>query len=161
LHLIFFLLLSAFMISQHNNKIAYLYLLVFTLFSHLVLAGPLVSTPPDSIELALKKMFPNATDLKWENKDAAYVASFQTENTKMKASFDTQGNLLEQECEIEVSSLPSTVRLFIETQDEGAKILKASKIEQANNSVVYDVIIKSDNKKTKLTISKDGFLTSR
>jgi uncharacterized membrane protein YkoI len=149
------------MISKHTNKIAYFYLLIFVLFSHLVLAGPLASSPPDSIELALKKIFPDATDLKWERKDATYVASFQAENTKMKASFDTKGNLLEKESEIEVSSLPTTVKLFIETQDEGAKILKASKIEQANSNVVYDVTIKSDNKKTRLTISKDGFLTSR
>ena len=118
--------------------------------------------PPTKVETAFKEQYPSVDDVKWAKSDHTFIAQFKENNTLMKISFDTLGNVIESETEIEVADLPEKVVLYITTQDETAKIYKAYKIvKRDRHKVMYDVVAKIHYKKTKITISNDGYLTSR
>lgn len=118
--------------------------------------------PPTKIETAFKEQYPLVSDVKWAKSDHTFIAQFKENNSVMKVSFDTLGNMLESETEIDVKELPEKVVLYITTQDESAKIMKAYKIvKKDRHKVLYDVVAKIHYKKTKITISNDGYLTSR
>lgn len=118
--------------------------------------------PPTKVETAFKEQFPSINDVKWAKGDNTFIAEFKENNSLMRVSFDTSGNVLESETEIDVKDLPEKVVLYVTTQDETAKILKAYKIVKTDrHKVLYDVVAKIHYKKTKITISSDGYLTSR
>lgn len=122
----------------------------------------MMDPPPSKIETAFKEQYPSIHDVKWAKSDNTYIAQFKENASFVKVSFDTSGNVLESETEIPVEELPQKVVLYITTQDETAKIIKAYKIEKKDrHKVVYDVVAKIHSKKTKITISSDGYLTSR
>jgi hypothetical protein len=118
--------------------------------------------PPSKVEFAFKQQFPSINEVKWAKSDNTFVAEFKDKHTQVKASFDSSGNFVESEQEIDIAELPQKVVLYILTQDETAKIFKAYKIERAGGTqkVLYDVVARIHYKKSKITISKDGYLTS-
>jgi hypothetical protein len=119
--------------------------------------------PPSKVEDAFKLEFPTVEDVKWESSDNKFIAQFKEKHSLIRVFFDSLGNLLESEQEIPVEELPEKVILYIKTQDETAKILKAYKInkKEGRTKELYDVVAKVHYKKSTFTISKDGYLTSR
>jgi hypothetical protein len=120
--------------------------------------------PPAKVEEAFKQQFPSVSDVKWEQNERHFIANFKDQKTLMKVFFDSVGNKLESEKEIEIADLPEKVVLYLKTQDETAKIIKANRIDKTignRDIVLYDVVAKVHSKKSTYTISKDGYLTSR
>lgn len=117
--------------------------------------------PPSKVENAFKEQFPSIQDVRWAKNDNNYIAEFKDHNIPVKVLFDSSGNFVESEKEIEVSALPEKVVQYITTQDETAKIYKAYRIEKnGQRKELYDVVAKIHYKKSRITISRDGYLTS-
>jgi hypothetical protein len=118
--------------------------------------------PPSKVETAFREQFPSINEVKWAKSDNTFVAEFKDNNYPVRVSYDTLGNFMESEKEIAIEDLPAKVLLYINTQDETAKILKAYRIEKkGQRAELYDVVAKIHYKKSRITVSKDGYLTSR
>lgn len=135
--------------------------IVWTTFTLTAIAQVMVQDPPSIVESAFKTQYPSVHSVKWAKSDASYIAEFKEKDAHVKALYDSAGNFIESEQAIEVSELPENVVLYIMTQDETAKILKAYKIVRAGQrKELYDVVAKIHYKKSRITVSRDGYLTS-
>jgi hypothetical protein len=122
--------------------------------------------PSNSVMQAFTQKFPHADRIKWgktAEEKKPLVADFTVNKTRMRAFFDKNGNLVETEKEIDFKELPERVVLSIRTQYPNDRILKAFEIEkeQNQNASIYEVVLKTENEKTSLIVSKDGYFTSR
>ena len=121
----------------------------------------IIQDPPSKVEIAFKQQFPSVNDVKWAKNDNTFIAAFMDKDALVKVSFDPTGKFVESQKEIPVDQLPQRVLAYIMTQDETAKIIKIYKIEKNSQpKELYDVVAKIHNKRSLITISKDGYLTS-
>jgi hypothetical protein len=141
----------------HHALLVLLFILIGNLSAFSIQLGP-----PSKVEAAFKEHFPDVNNVIWEQDDRCFIANYKEKNTIARVFFDSLGNILESEKEISIKDLPEKVILYIRTQDETAKIIKAYKIEKKDQRIeLYDVVAKIQFKRTKITISRDGYLTSR
>jgi hypothetical protein len=147
---------------KNGGKSLRLSFLVALILAESVTSFAITFGPPSKVESAFKEQFPSIESVRWETSDNSFIAKFREKNSIVKVFFDSLGNFLESEKEIPIEDLPEKVVLYLKTQDEGAKIIKAYKIEKnSRHQILYDVVARVQFKKSTFTISKDGYLTSR
>lgn len=107
----------------------------------LVLPGAaFASKPPAAVIAAFKLKFANAKEVEWsKEKDGTWEAEFELPgSSEMSASFSPEGQWLETETEIKVSTLPAPVLAAL----HGKKVKEAARIEKADGSIIYEAEVK-------------------
>lgn len=115
---------------------------------------------PATVTEALKKQYPKATDIEWNDKLTGYSATFQSDDQKMTAFYKNDASWERTEIEITYEALPKEVQ-------DGRNKSKYSdwengdvyKIELPGNKVQYRVQVeKSDVQKRNLYFTPEGRL---
>lgn len=97
---------------------------------------------PANIKTAFQKLYPTTKEVKWDNEEGNFEASFELSEVEYSVLFDVQGKLIETEVEIELNQLPSGVLDYIKTTYKGRSVKEAAKITDGRASVSYEAEIK-------------------
>lgn len=97
---------------------------------------------PEGLVTSFQKQYPSASHVKWEKEGANFEAEFDLNKVEQSVVFDTKGNMLEMEKEIQVSELPKGVAEYVTKMYKGAKIKEAAMITSSDGTVSYEAEIK-------------------
>lgn len=125
-------------------------------------SGPV--DPPNTVQSTFAKKFPGADRIKWERypeEKKEFQVDFNFGDIHLKAFFDKNGNWIETEREIKARDIPERVMLSIRTQYPHDKIIRVYEIEKDGKVLLYEVVLRTDEEKTSLVVSTDGYFTSR
>lgn len=103
---------------------------------------------PAKVKTAFSQKFSKATNVKWgkENK-TEWEAEFKMDGKEYSANYDSQGNWIETEYEINFSEIPSNINAQIKKEFPGYK-LKESAISETSKRKVYEFdLVKGSDKK--------------
>ena len=88
---------------------------------------------------------------------AAYEVELEDSNdNEVELTFDTEGNLLFAEVEIETSDLPSVISSSITTNYADYSIEEAEQLDMFDGSTQYEVEIKNGNSNLEVLLGSDG-----
>lgn len=127
----------------------YVFVLGFTMMS-IVSFGQNIPYP---VKNAFKQKFPDVKKVNWDKEKSNYEASFEVNKIDNSILFDSNGNIIETEVEIQVNQLPKGVATHINSNYKGQKIKEAAKIIDAKGNETYEAEINGkdlvfDNKGT-------------
>jgi len=112
---------------------------------------------PKAVKDSFSKLYPKATDVKWDKEDAAeFEAGFKENGTDVSVVFDEKGNLKETETVIQISELPKSASSFVEINYAGFKISEAAKIIDSKGEVTFEAEITKDKVKKDLLFDSKG-----
>ena len=112
---------------------------------------------PDAVKNAFNYRFPAATNVKWGKENATeFEAEFKSNGNPISANFKTNGDWVETETTIAITDLPDAVSSAIHKKYPGSEITSAEKSEKPGGNILYEVVIKLNNKKKELEIKPDG-----
>jgi hypothetical protein len=110
---------------------------------------------PVAAAQALKKQYPEATELSWEKKKELYRAKFKTGKTDHKVWLQPDGAVARHEYEIKKDQLPKAVTDAIAKDFSTYTIGDCEKNEE-KNVATYKVELKSPQGKKNVTFLSDG-----
>lgn len=114
---------------------------------------------PAPAENAFKKMFPSATNIKWDKESKTeYEASFELNGKKGSANFSATGEWLETEKGIDVSAAPKAVINAVTTAWPKSTIKAVFEIETKDGKHYYEVEYTINGKTKEAKIATDGTL---
>lgn len=113
---------------------------IILLMSSSLLAGNGKKEIPKAVKDSFAAHYPNVK-AEWEKEGNSYEAEFEIGEVDMSVEFDSLGNTLLTETEIEVSALPQIVREHVNTTYK-TEIKEAFKIVDNKGTVTYEVEIK-------------------
>jgi hypothetical protein len=114
---------------------------------------------PKAVSESFKKLYPNATEVKWEKEGSnEYEAIFKNGETKVSIAMDKKGNLNETETVIKINDLPNGVTKYIEENYKGFTVEVVEKTEDNKGKITYEVQVKKDKVKKEVKFDKDGKL---
>lgn len=111
---------------------------------------------PKVVKNSFTKLYPKATDVKWDKEGKDYEASFKLEGNDMSINLDAKGNLLETETKIETSQLPKEVEKYISENYKGFKISEAAKIVKSNGETTYEAEVTKGKERKDLIFDANG-----
>jgi uncharacterized membrane protein YkoI len=112
---------------------------------------------PASVKASFTKQFPNIKKVTWSREsEAEYEAEFKTKGSEQSANFDSNGNWLETETEIEKADVPSNVIGAVEKEFPGYQVEEAELAETKDNGTFYELEIEKGEVSYELSVSKDG-----
>lgn len=132
-----------------KNLLIALLLFSFTAFAQQV-------NVPKSAKDAFSKLYPKATEVKWDKENQGYEASFKLDGKNMSVILDKDGKVLETETAIEISQLPKGVEKYVMNNFKGYKITGAAKIVKANGEELFEAEITKGKEKKDLFFDKNG-----
>jgi hypothetical protein len=132
-----------------KNLLIALLLVSFTAFAQQV-------SVPKSAKDAFSKLYPKATEVKWDKENQGYEASFKLNGKDMSVIFDKEGKVMETETAIEISQLPKGVEKYVMDNYEGFKITGAAKIVKANGEELFEAEVTKGKEKKDLFFDKNG-----
>lgn len=86
---------------------------------------------PTAIKQAFEKAYPSAKSTKWNKEGKDYEASFEQGKEELSVVFDTKGQVLEVEKEVEFSALP----LAVQTALKGKKVKEVAIITKGGKTM--------------------------
>ena len=110
---------------------------------------------PVAAAQALKKQYPEATELSWEKKKELYRAKFKTGKTDHKVWMQPDGTATRHEYEIKKDQLPKAVTDAIAKDFSTYTIGDCEKNEE-KSVATYKVELKSPQGKKNVTFQSDG-----
>lgn len=113
-----------------------------------------------AIQDALKKLYPNATAIKWEQKGVYYVADCQADGREKEVWFDANANWLMTETELNsINNLPPAVlTAFMESSYSNWVVDDVAILEYPNEPSTEFVVTVEQGKKVDLYFSEGGGL---
>lgn len=132
-----------------KNLLIALLLFSFTAFAQQV-------NVPKSAKDAFSKLYPKATEVKWDKENQGYEASFKLNGKDMSVIFDKDGKVMETETAIEISQLPKGVEKCVMDNYKGFKISGAAKIVNSKGEVTYEAEVLKGKVKKDLLFDVDG-----
>lgn len=119
-----------------------------------------IRSVPSQVTESLKTKYPNAANVTWKDKITSFLAIFDIEGKKYEARFDSNGNWLSTETEIEESELPEDVKDgFEKSKYADWSIRNVYNIELPDNVLQYRILVaKNDLQRKNLLYSTDGRL---
>jgi hypothetical protein len=111
---------------------------------------------PKSAKDAFVKLYPKATEVKWDKENQGYEASFKLNGKDMSVIFDKEGKVLETETAIEISQLPKGVEKYVMENYKGFKITGAAKIVNSKGEVTFEAEVSKDKIKKDLLFDANG-----
>ncbi len=100
-----------------------------------------VKNVPSSVKATFQKQYPNAKEVKWEQEERKFEASFNINKIANSVLFDSNGNILETEVEIGVDHLPKNILEYVNAKYKGKKIKEAAMITDDKGAVKYETEI--------------------
>jgi len=97
---------------------------------------------PAAVKAKFASLYPDVIKVKWIKEEANYEAGFEMNKTEMSCIFDREGNLLETESEIDISSLPATAIEYIHKNYPGQKIREAAQIVDSKKVTTFEAEVK-------------------
>jgi hypothetical protein len=98
---------------------------------------------PPAVASKVSALYPDAAKVKWEMEDGMYEATFLTGAMETSVMVSSQGMLVFTEQEIEISSLPKEVMIYVTQNNPGSSVQEASKITDVYGKVSYEVELKN------------------
>ena len=113
---------------------------------------------PAEVTEAFKAKFPQAKNVSWTDKISSFQASFDQDETKMQASFNSKGEWKKTEKDLVLTDLPGVINKEMQNSKyEGWTIKSATQIVESDDKFEYRIQIeKSALKKKVIYISKEG-----
>lgn len=111
---------------------------------------------PKPAKDAFVKLYPKATEVKWDKENQGYEASFKLNGKDMSVIFDKEGKVLETETAIEISQLPKGVEKYVMENYKGFKITGAAKIVNSKGEVTFEAEVSKDKIKKDLLFDANG-----
>lgn len=111
---------------------------------------------PKAAKDSFSKLYPKATEVKWDKENQDYEASFKLDGKDMSVIFDKYGKVLETETTIEISQLPKGIEKYVMDNYKGYKITGAAKIVKANSEELFEAEITKGKEKKDLFFDKNG-----
>lgn len=111
---------------------------------------------PQTAKDSFSKLYPKATEVKWDKENNDYEASFKLNSKDMSVIFDSNGKALETETAIEVSMLPKGVEKYVMGNFKDYKITGAAKIVKANGEELYEAEVTKGKDKKDLFFDASG-----
>lgn len=112
---------------------------------------------PAAVQDAFKKLYPNATEIKWDKEGKnEYEANFKNGETKTSIVLDKKGKLTETETVIKISELPEGIAKYVEENYKGFAIIEAARIEDNKGIITFEAEISKDKVKKDVMFDKDG-----
>ena len=105
--------------------------LVAGLFSFILLAlcsciSENSSETPEVVKNEFSKMFPDATDIRWEKENEdEWEAEFKQDDQEVSSKYSIDGKWLETEKQISINALPELILSTLDKEFNGYKIEKA------------------------------------
>ncbi len=130
------------------------FLIALTIFSFTAFAQQV--NVPKSAKDTFSKLYPEATEVKWDKENQDYEASFKLNGKDMSVIFDKDGKVLETETAIEISQLPKGIDKYVMDYYKGYKITGAAKIVKANGEELFEAEITKGKEKKDLFFDKNG-----
>lgn len=116
----------------------YMFFLGFSMMS-MVSFGQNVPFP---VKNTFKQKFPDVKKVKWDIEKNNFEASFEVNKVDNSILFDSDGNIIETEVEIQINQLPKGVATYVNSNYKGQKIKEAAKIIDAKGNVTFEAEIK-------------------
>jgi len=99
---------------------------------------------PAAVSAAFEGLYPD-TKAEWKTEGANYEGGFKLQGVETSVLFNNNGNVLQTEVEIGISTLPKGVVDYLANNLPGQKIKEASKITDAKGTVTHKVQVKQTN----------------
>ena len=126
-------------------------IVIVTLFAATILAFAQEKKPapkPHKMEVpqvvldSFAKKYSAEKDVRWERERKHWEATLKQSGTPQEVSFDSKGNFLYTEYPMQISELMKPITDYVAKRYPDKKILRAEKIIDANNMLMYEVEIK-------------------
>jgi len=95
---------------------------------------------PSVLKTSFAKLYPKATDVKWEKEGANWEVAFKNLSKEMTVALDKKGVVTETEVPIVATELPAAALKYLAEKFKGKPILSADKIT-AGKKVSYEVVV--------------------
>jgi uncharacterized membrane protein YkoI len=119
-----------------------------------------ISELPEKVVAAVKDKFPGAeiTGAEKETEDGKTIYEVEVKHNgkKIEAEFSPEGEFLEMEWVIDIKELPETVSNAIKEKYPNATLKRAEKMTKKDDSVLYEVVIQSGDKKGEIVVDTTG-----
>ncbi len=116
---------------------------------------------PANIKTAFAGKFADAKNVKWSKEnDEEWEAEFKLDGKEYSANFDTDGNWLETEYEINESDIPESVRTSINNEFAGFKI-KESEISETKDGKFYEFELNKDGDRFEVSVDLTGKIVKK
>ena len=112
--------------------------------------------PPALLKEQLKKDFPNASDIEWEEAANIYEADFEIERMDYKAYYDSKANLLMCVIDIHESEVPAVGKNTAIAKYPDSDIDKDAKKVYKGTNIYYVIELEKDRTERKITLAMDG-----
>jgi hypothetical protein len=100
-----------------------------------------VSEIPDNVKAKMHQLYPNVTDVTWEQEESYFVPVFMVNNVKTKLLIDPKGALIQTSAKLQPSVLPATVTAYVSANYPGQNISDAEQLTMINNSTRYEAVV--------------------
>lgn len=96
---------------------------------------------PANVKNKLMSIYPNASNVTWEQSGGYFIPVFTNNNAVTKLLIDLKGTLVHTSVQIPATALPAAVASYISTNYVGQNINEADKLTMFNGSTRYEVIV--------------------
>jgi uncharacterized membrane protein YkoI len=115
---------------------------------------------PNKVMTAVKEKFPGAeiTGAEKETEDGKtiYEINLNHKGQSIDAEFSPEGEFLEMEAVIDAKDLPRAVADAIKSKYPDSELKRAEKVTKKDDSVLYEVIVQSGDKKGEVVVEPSG-----
>lgn len=132
-----------------KNLVIALLLISFTSFAQ-------QTNIPKAAKDSFSKLYPKATEVKWDKENQDYEASFKLDGKNMSVIFDKNGKVMETESAIEISQLPKGIEKYVMDNYKEYKITGAAKIVKSNGEELFEAEITKGKDKKDMFFDKNG-----
>ena len=117
---------------------------------------------PATIGDSFKKLYPNATDVKWEKEDKnSFEANFVNDGTKTSIVLDAAGNLVETEVVIPNAKAPEQILKYVAENFKDSKINEVCKITDSKGKTSYEVEVQKGKKKKDIMFDENNNIVKK
>ena len=135
-------------------------IMAVALFAAFNVAQAQLRKVPADVTEAFKTKFPDAKNVEWKDKLTAFLAIYEEGDVKYQSKFNSKGEWLQTEKEIDEDDLPAEVKDGLsKSKFTEWEIKSVAEIENNNNDIQYRLFVrKSGIEKKYLYFDKDGKL---
>jgi hypothetical protein len=138
-----------------------LFIIYFALMSSMVFAGTGKKTGvPSDVTSAFSKANPSATQVKWDQEDSYYEASYKLNGRNMLAVYNNKGEVLEVDTEMKWEEFPAEVQTSM-MELGGSKFYYWYSTVDENNQTVYGCWYKRDHDQFAVVLNSKGYLIEK
>ena len=127
------------MIMKRKNILLSVFtVLTFSAFSQQNIT---VGQVPPVVKGAFEQLYPNVSNVTWQEESGYYFAVFNVSGAKTKVLLDPKGSRIQTFTKIQSSALPATISSYISTNYSGQTVTDAEQLTMLNNSTRYEAMV--------------------